>query len=236
MSSACSSASTFEARSVKCLIFVLALVTGAGVAQAADYLDLRKQTPLRGDVSAGAAKVETCVACHGANGNSAVPMFPRLAGQRADYLYWRLVTFKGDAPDSSPMPAMVQPLTDADMRNLAAYFAAQVPVADAAAVVQGGGNKGRDLYHDGDPSRGIPACQGCHGADAAGPTLSTGQYATYPALRGQHSPYLVTRLTQFRDSTGQRTTNAFIMHSVARTLDDESIQALADWIGALPPG
>jgi cytochrome c553 len=217
-------------------VFVLALITATGGARASDHLDLRRQESRRGDAVAGAAKADACTPCHGTDGNSTVPMFPRLAGQRVNYLYWRLVAFKRDDPSSSPMPAMVQSLTEADMRNLAAYFAAQAPTADATTTAQESGDgKGQDLYLHGDPTRGIAPCQGCHGAHAAGPTLNNGEYSAYPVLRGQHSVYLAARLTQFRNGVPQRTTNAFIMHGVARTLDEESIQALAAWIEALPP-
>jgi cytochrome c553 len=215
----------------------LVLLAVMADAHAADYLDLREQAPVRGDVAAGAAKSTVCVGCHGPNGNSVVPMFPRLAGQRANYLYWRLVAFRSDDPKSSPMPGMVKTLTDADLRNLAVYFAAQTPAAPAAATAAPAspdGGKGQDLYLHGDSARGIPPCQGCHGADAAGPADRTGQYAAYPALRSQQSAYIVTRLTHFRDGLPQRTTGDFIMHAVAQTLDDASIQALAAWIASRP--
>jgi cytochrome c553 len=205
-------------------------------AQASNYLDLRQQAPIRGDVVAGTTKSQVCVACHGPNGNSVVPMFPRLAGQRSAYLYWRLVEFKDDDPKSSPMPGMVKDLTDADLRNLAVYFAAQNPAAGGSAIAAAPQDlrKGQELYLQGDPTRGTPPCQGCHGEDLRGPTLHTDQYAAYPALRGQQSTYVAARLTAFRDQVPQRTTNDFIMHGVTRNLDDASIQALAGWIAAQP--
>lgn len=214
------------------------LLSGAGTgALAANYVDLRRIEPIRGDAAAGAAKAAVCAACHGPNGNAIVPMFPSLAGQRADYLYHRLAEFKAADPKApyyaaSPMPAQAATLSDADMRNIAAYFAAQARTASPP--VPGNAN-GETLYLEGDPARGIPACQGCHGADADGPTAEGNQYAAYPTLRGQHAAYLVTRLNNFRGNLPQYSSNDFIMHGVARTLDDDSIQAVASWLASLPP-
>jgi cytochrome c553 len=219
-------------------LFGLLLMAWASLAHAAgtaSFLDLRAQPPIAGDVTVGATKTATCVACHGPNGNPVVPIFPRLAGQHVDFLYWRLVAFKRFGPASSPMAAIVPSLTDADMRNLAAYFAAQTP-ADAPAAAPLGSGRGQELYLRGDSARGIPPCQGCHGQDARGPQQRGGPYAVYPALRAQQSSYVVARLTDFRKGLPQRTTSDYIMHGVARTLDDESIQAIANFIGAQTAG
>ena len=82
---------------------------------------------------------------------------------------------------------------------------------------------------------GTPPCQGCHGADAGGPSISTGPYIAYPSLRGQYAPYLIARLTNFHKHLPHDTTNDFIMGSVAQTLDDESIEAIATWLSSLTP-
>jgi cytochrome c553 len=104
---------------------------------ASHYTDLRDVEPIHGDAAAGAAKAAVCFACHGANGTSVAPIFPRLAGQRIDYLYHRLLVFKrASAKDpyysKSPMTPLVMPLSDSDMRNLAAFFASQKPQPAAA--------------------------------------------------------------------------------------------------------
>jgi cytochrome c553 len=91
------------------------------------------------------------------------------------------------------------------------------------------------LFLAGDPARGTPPCQGCHGADAGGPSISTGPYAAYPSLRGQYAPYLIARLTNFHKHLPHDTTNGFIMGGVAQTLDDEAIQAIATWLSSLTP-
>jgi cytochrome c553 len=212
----------------------------AAASAATSVTDLRRIEPIRGDAAAGAQKAAACLACHGANGVSAAPTFPRLAGQRPDYLYHRLLSFKKADPkdpyySKSPMPPMVAALNDADMRDLAVYFSLQVPQVTDLGGSGAQAAQGQSLYGSGDPSQGIPPCQGCHGADANGLPRPTGQYAAYPSLRGQYGPYLVARLTSFREGLPHDSSNDFIMGGVARSLDDDSIQALAAWISSLTP-
>ena len=216
----------------------LLLTAASALAAAPRYMDLRYIEPVHGDAAAGAKKAVVCFACHGATGVSVAPTFPRLAGQRADYLYHRLVSFKRADPKDpyysmSPMTPNVAHLSDTDMRDLATYFSLQTPPATSAAGAAPG--KGEALYLAGDPARGIPPCQGCHGAEAGGPSISTGPYAVYPSLRGQYAPYLIARLTSFHKNLPHDTTNDFIMGAVAQALDDESIQAIAAWLSSLTP-
>jgi len=216
----------------------LGMIFVTGIALAGSrYTDLRQIEPIHGDPAAGQKKAALCFACHGANGAPIAPTFPRLAGQRADYLYHRLVSFKhADKKDPyysvSAMTPNVAPLSDTDMRNLAAFFASQTPPATSTAAAPG---RGEALFLAGDPARGVPPCQGCHGADAGGASISTGRYALYPSLRGQGSAYLIARLTSFHKHEPHDTTNDFIMGGVAQTLDDESIQAIAAWLSSLTP-
>jgi cytochrome c553 len=207
------------------------------------YTDLRRIERIHGDAAAGAQKATVCFACHGANGISVAPTFPRLAGQRADYLYHRLVSFNHADPkdpyySKSPMTAMAAKLSDDDMRDLASYFAAQVPqvpqATDAAAAATAS-PRGELLYRSGDPSHGVPPCQGCHGAEAEGVHAPAAQYAAYPALRGQYAPYISARLTSFRQGLPHDSSHDFIMSGVARTLDDDAIQAIAAWLSSLTP-
>jgi cytochrome c553 len=229
-------------RLIASLVFsILATPLLPNVASAGRYVDLRRIEPIRGDMASGAAKTTVCVACHGPSGNSIVPQFPSLASQRADYLYHRLVAFKAVNPKdpsyaTSPMPALVQNLSDQDMRNIAMYFAAQAQVAPVLPPAAATGERGAALYSGGDSARGVPPCQGCHGARALGGPVEYGnQYLAYPLLRGQHAAYLVSRLTSFRDGLPNGSSNDFIMHGVAYTLDDGSIQSLAAWLESLPP-
>lgn len=216
------------------------LVSAAACATG-NYTDLRAIAPIHGDVRAGEEKAAVCLSCHGADGKSAGPTFPRLAGQRIDYLYHRLVSFRHADPASpyysaSPMTAMAAHLSDVDMRDLAAYFASRTPSGADISSTDAATQRGERLYLHGDPGAGIPPCQGCHGADAEGPTTTADQYAAYPALRGQYPLYVSARLSNFRGGQPADTSNAFIMHGVAATLDDVSIAALAAWLGSLAPG
>lgn len=206
----------------------------------APYTDLRRIEPIHGDATAGAGKAAVCFACHGPDGVPVAPIFPRLAGQRVDYLYHRLLSFRHADPKDpyysvSPMTAQVTTLSDVDMRDLAAYFAGQAPKAADGATAEVAPPNGEDLFLHGNPARGMPPCQGCHGADANGPVDSFDQYAAYPSLRGQSAPYVVARLTHYRDGQPSDTSNSFIMHGVAATLDDDSIQAISSWLGSLVP-
>jgi cytochrome c553 len=213
-------------------------VSAAGAERS--YIDLRHIEPIHGDVAAGERKAAVCHACHGV-GASVAPTFPRLAGQRKDYLYHRLVSFKTAGPkdayySQSPMRTQVTKLSDTDMRDLAAYFSAQTPTAATVAAVPAPiAGKGEALFLAGDSAKGIPPCQGCHGADASGSAITTGQYTAYPSLRGQYSMYLVARLTSFHNNLPHDTTNDFIMGDVAQSLDPDSIQAVAAWLSSLTP-
>jgi cytochrome c553 len=220
----------------KFLVPLLLAAAPAIAAAGAPYLDQRHVEPVRGDAQAGAAKAAVCVACHGPNGNAIVPAFPKLAGQRAEYVRDELLKFKRGTRPDSPMTALAMPLTDEDIGNLAVYFAAQTrqpspqPAPDTAAL-----SRGEALYAHGEPGRGAPPCQGCHGADASGPAAGPDHYRAWPSLRGQNGEYLVQRLKNYRDGKPADSSNDFVMHGVARRLDDASIQALAAYLSSLPP-
>jgi cytochrome c553 len=222
------------------LAFLLAAVAFAEGRSAGGYTDLRRIDSIHGEAAAGEKRATVCLACHGANGVTAGPMFPRLAGQRPAYLYHRLVSFKHAGQKDpyysrSPMTAQVATLTDNNMRDLAIYFSQQKPQISDTGTTGPAADKGRALFLEGNPAGGIPSCQGCHGAEASGPEIREGRYAAYPSLRGQNAPYLVARLKSFRSGLPHNTTNDFIMAGVAQSLDDDSIQAVATWLSSLTP-
>lgn len=172
-----------------------------------------------------------CVACHGADGNSPVPTNPNLAGQHAEYIYKQLNNFKSvdgkPAARNNPiMAGMAAPLSDEDMRNLAAYFSEQqlkpqVAKDDAAVLALG-----KKLWRAGDISRGIPACAGCHGAAGAGLP------AQYPRLSGQYADYTATQLKAFRAE--ERANDAErVMRTIAGKLSDKEIAAVAEYAAGL---
>ncbi|MBL8298325.1 MAG: cytochrome c4 [Rhodanobacteraceae bacterium] len=215
-------------------LYAIALLLASPFAAAGEFVDLRDAPAVGGDAAAGSAKVMVCVACHGPSGNAVVPAFPALAGQHAGYLYQSLAGFRRRADPASPMTAQVQTLSDQDLRDIAAYFAAQrrtAPIATATANAPGA-----RLFRDGDPVRGIVPCQGCHGLDAQGhpQRMQAARYDYYPALAGQQSDYLVARLRHYRDSALADTSNARIMQGIAHNLDDTAIVDLAAWLATTP--
>lgn len=210
----------------------LLLATGSTTLHADDFIDLRKITPVQGDIATGETKATVCIACHGPSGNSIVPTFPRLAGQRVDYMYWRLVDYKRGARPDSPMTPIVESLSNTDLRDLAAYFAAQIPASDTTTPAISSTTLGETLFRTGDPARGIPPCQGCHGADAQGTTDA--RFLTWPVLRGQYADYVVTRLTEFREGKYTTTSDSLIMQSVVQGLDDDDMRAIGTWLESLP--
>jgi cytochrome c553 len=222
----------------------LLLVATGTAASAADYYDMRRIEPISGDAAAGEKKVTVCFACHGQKGNSQVPLFPQLAGQRIDYLYSRLLDFQHSDEKLPyytavlPMPQQAREMSDQDLRNIAAYFSAQVPEATLPPTSKSNIKQGEELYLHGDPSRGIPPCQGCHGTYAEGGPIGAGsQYLAYPALHGQHSVFMTDRLRNYRENGGwpHFSTDDKIMHVVALTLSDQDISALTNYLASLAP-
>lgn len=229
---------TLRGRGVAAALCGLALASSSPAGT--KFTDLRYIKPVIGNAAAGEHEAAICFGCHGAHGAPVAPLFPRLAGQRADYLYHRLLSFRHADPkdpyySKSPMTPVAAKLSDAEMRNLAAYFAAQRPAPSNAGGAEPTATRGEVLFLHGDPARGIPPCQGCHGPDANGTQMIGRQYLAYPSLRGQPAPYLTMRLTSYRAGLPADSSNTFIMADVAHSLDDESIQALAAWLSSLNP-
>ncbi|MGH8172374.1 MAG: c-type cytochrome [Rhodanobacteraceae bacterium] len=210
------------------------LTCATALAGSPEFIDLRNIEPLHGDANVGKTKATVCGACHGANGIAPAAMFPNLAGQRAEYLYWQLIEFQREARPESPMTSQVANLDEATLRDLAAYFASLPPAAPSQAAAATPADRGAALYRNGDPARGTPPCQGCHGADGGGNPLADTdtRYRAYPMLRGQHADYLIQRLKDFRDGKHELSSNDKIMTPVARTLDDDSMKAIAQWLEA----
>lgn len=181
---------------------------------------------LKGDAKAGETKAAVCAACHGPKGNSAVPAWPKLAGQGAPYLYAQLKHFKDGSRNNPIMAGQVAALSDQDMQDLAVYFAAQeaspgVASKDAVAVAE-------KLYRAGAADRGVPACAACHGPTGAGNPA-----AGYPHVGGQHADYNAAQLNAYRKGERKAGANGQIMAEVAAKLTDEEIAALASYLNGL---
>ncbi|TWI56563.1 cbb3-type cytochrome c oxidase subunit III [Pseudomonas duriflava] len=179
-----------------------------------------------GSIEAGQGKSVVCGACHGVDGNSVLPNFPKIAGQGERYLVEQLRAIKRGDRVVPKMMAFMPALSDQDIQDLAAYYAAQkhsIGAADPALVAAG-----ELLYRGGQPEQGVPACTGCHSPEGVG-----NAQAGFPLLSGQHAAYTAKQLRAYRQ--GRRTTDgeAMIMRSIARRLSDTDIAALATYIEGL---
>lgn len=182
-----------------------------------------------GDSKAGQKKAAVCAACHGATGNSASAQFPKLAGQGAPYIYQQLKLFKSGKRDNAIMQAQAAGLSEQDMKDLAAYYAAQ-QIKPGVVAKPELAQAGAVIYHGGKPEAGVPACSGCHGPSGQGNPA-----ARYPRISGQHAQYIAQELTAYR--TGERGgyPRAEVMQGVTRGLTNADIKALAAYITGLMP-
>lgn len=186
--------------------------------------------PVVGDAAKGKEKAgQICHACHGLDGNGVPgqPVWPKLAGQHPDYIYKQLNNFKNNERYNVQMSPMAQPLTDEEMRNLAAYYSSQQQSggqAKADAV-----RLGEQIYRVGNARSGVPACTGCHGPAGLGNNL-----AKFPRLSGQYAEYIAQTLKLFRAGERKNDPNG-MMRGVAAALTDEEIAAVAQYIQGLRP-
>jgi cytochrome c553 len=170
--------------------------------------------------------ITICGTCHGPLGNNTNPKYPVLAGQNASYLATQLKGFRSESrgdPDAiSYMWGMAARLEDDTIAALAAYYTAQKteasPGGNAAAIATG-----RDIYQNGIPAEGVPACSSCHGPDAHGTK-------EFPRLAGQHSQYILKQLGSFQNNMR----DVAIMHGVALNLRAPQMQAVAAFLEAQP--
>jgi len=173
----------------------------------------------KGEASFGAV----CAACHGADGNSAVTVNPKLAQQHPEYIVKQLQEFKSGKRANAIMMGMSAALSEQDMKNIAAWLATQTAkkgfAKDADLVKQG-----ERIYRGGIADRQIAACTGCHTPTGAG------MPSQYPRLAGQHADYAVAQLTAFRDGIRKNNTQ---MTQVAAKLNDREIKAVSEYIAGL---
>lgn len=191
-----------------------------------------------GDPDAGERKSAVCAACHGQDGNSPSPEFPKLAGQGERYFVKQLMDYKSGARQNAIMQGQVAGLSEQDMKDLAAYYAEQEPEtgeADPEYV-----ELGEQLYRGGNPETGVAACAACHGPAGQGMTA-----AAWPLLAGQHARYTEQQLRAFR-AAGREDLGApayrrndsdtdapGMMQSVAANMTDREIRAVASFIQGL---
>ena len=207
----------------KLLVSLLLTLGVTGLAQAA------------GDATAGQTKAAVCGACHGPDGNSPAPNFPKLAGQGERYLLKQMQDIKaGSKPGAAEgsgrkvleMTGMLDNLGDQDLADIAAYFATQkmsVGAADPQLV-----EAGEALYRGGKLADGMPACTGCHSPNGEG-----NDPAAYPKLGGQHMQYVSKQLTDFREGARTNDGDSMIMRTIAAKLSNKDIAAISSYIQGL---
>ncbi|QLC72988.1 cytochrome c4 [Pseudomonas sp. LPB0260] len=199
----------------KVLVSLLLTLGITGLAQAAG-----------GDATAGQGKVAVCGACHGADGNSAAPNFPKLAGQGERYLLKQLNDIKSGNRGVVEMTGLLDNLSEQDLADIAAYYASQkmsVGAADPKLVA-----RGEALFRGGKLDQGMPACTGCHSPDGAGLDA-----AGFPQLGGQHAAYVAKQLTDFREGNRTNDGDSQIMRGIAAKLSNKDIEALSSYVQGL---
>ena len=183
-----------------------------------------------GTAEAGSSKSAVCSSCHGPNGNSANPDWPRLAGQSAVYIAEQLRLFKSGVRNNPIMKPLANTLSDQDISDLAVYYQAQT--VQGLEADPSFWKAGYALYRSGDKARNIPACIACHGPVGRG-NLAGG----YPALRAQQSVYVVKQLNDY--ASGARYTgtnvatadpNSVMMFTIAKRLTPEDIRNVASYV------
>jgi cytochrome c553 len=166
---------------------------------------------------------QICGACHVADGSRGLPANPILQGQLPEYIVKQLGEFKSGKRDNVIMKGMSATVNEADMKNVAAFYASKEAKPGFAR------NKdlvllGEKIYRGGIADRQVPACAGCHAPNGAGIP------AQYPRLAGQHAEYAEAQLIAFRAETRK---NSPQMTAVAAKMNDREIKAVADYIAGL---
>jgi cytochrome c553 len=165
-----------------------------------------------------------CAACHGPDGNSLVPMFPKIAGLQETYIIKQLRDFQSGRRKSDIMAPVVSTLKPEDLAPLAAYFNRQ-KLKPGEAGDKAETAVGKLLYFDGNEETGVPACVGCHQPQGAGQTI-------YPRIGGQHATYVAQQLRNF--AAGERSNDVSrFMRVVAKRMTEEEIQSVAAYLVSL---
>ena len=189
-----------------------------------------------GDAAKGADLAGSCAACHGSDGNSPTPMFPKLAGLGEKYLLKQLKDIKSGERAIPEMTGLLDALSDSELADIAAFFDSKTTQLSGAKEMKVQVNTGVEvdalklgakIYRAGNAESGVAPCSGCHSPRGLGNAP-----AGFPRLSGQHADYIEKQLKAFR--AGDRTNDAaLVMRSVAKQLSDAEIKAVANFIAGL---
>ncbi len=192
-----------------------------------------------GNVARGKSKAAACAGCHGEDGNSIAPIFPRLAGQNEAFLGRALSDFKAHLRSDPSMEAFAAGLSSQDIRDVSAYFSSQKPVVAKIGEDQYVDDdeeipvtpeliaQGATIFQAGNEASGVAACSACHG-----PTGSGNAPAGFPALKGQFLPYLIKSLNDFRE--GYRTNDdGAMMRTITKKMTQDEINAVSAYLSNL---
>ncbi len=182
---------------------------------------------LAGNAEAGKTKSAACGGCHGMDGNSPIPTYPKLAGQNEAYIVKQVKDFKANTTRQNPiMFGMVAALSDEDAADIGAYFQSQ-SVKEVATFDESKIAAGREIYKGGNMQTGVPACQACHGP-AGGGMAGIG----YPQLGCQYVDYTLAQLKAFKDGT-RKNDSKDLMRTIVEKMSDEDMAAVANYIASL---
>ena len=177
-----------------------------------------------GNAAAGQGKAAACVACHGPNGNSTIPTYPKLASQNPGYIAKQLADFKSGKRKNAIMLGMAAGLSKTDMENVGAYFGEQ-KMTSVGATDEKLAKEGEAIYRGGITKMGVGACMGCHGPSGKGIDPN------FPAVSGQHAAYTEAQLLAFK--SGTRTNDNKVMQDIAFRMSEHQIKAVAMYMQGL---
>ena len=180
-----------------------------------------------GDPVAGKDKSALCQGCHGEDGMSAAPNFPRLAGQYAGYIRKQIADFQARTRKDDTMEGMADTVTEKqDLEDIAAYFASQKIMKGDSST---NSFPGKYLYINGNAATNLYGCTNCHGENGKGKSPNN---SVFPIIGGQHKDYLVKQLNDFR--SGSRSNDpAGMMGDIAKKMTDVEIEAVSEYLAGL---
>lgn len=171
---------------------------------------------------------EICGLCHNLNGISHMAKFPKLAGQKKEYIEKQLYDFKNGkrTNDGGQMEAIVNEISNKEIPEIATYFSSlPSPKPGTSSLTEEQVKKARNLFESGDSSRQLPACKNCH-------QKSDKNFSGAPEIRTQHPEYISKQLHDFKTRERQNDQQG-VMQKIAEKLTDEDINNLAGFLSNL---